>query len=175
MWMFVWGSLVANAGTLAGVTLPDAATAGGQSLVLNGLGLREKLWVDVYVGGLYLTNKSSDAAQIIAQDAPRRIVMHFIYKEVTADQLNETWVEGFAKQSGFTLGDRVDRLCSMMETVRAGDEIVLEYVPGVGTTVYIRGIKKGTVEGADFAKALTSVFIGASPPTSVLKQGMLGL
>jgi len=31
------------------------------------------------------------------------------------------------------------------------------------------------VEGADFAKALTSVFIGASPPTTVLKQGMLGL
>ncbi|HEX6929025.1 MAG TPA: chalcone isomerase family protein, partial [Gammaproteobacteria bacterium] len=41
-----------SAAELAGVTLPDTASVGGQELVLNGMGLREKFWVDVYVGAL---------------------------------------------------------------------------------------------------------------------------
>ena len=44
----------AGAGTLAGVTLPDTAQVAGKDLVLNGLGLRKKFVIKVYVGGLYL-------------------------------------------------------------------------------------------------------------------------
>src|SRR5947209_15933138 len=43
-----------RAGTLAGVTLPDSVQAGSESLVLNGMGLRKKLFIKVYVAGLYL-------------------------------------------------------------------------------------------------------------------------
>ena len=61
--------------------------------------------------------------------------------------------------------------------LRAWAHLDPEELPGIDATraSATRGTKKGTVEGADFAKALTSVFIGASPPTTVLKQGMLGL
>ena len=39
----------AHAATLAGVTLADTATVGGQPVVLNGMGLREKYFLDIYV------------------------------------------------------------------------------------------------------------------------------
>jgi hypothetical protein len=45
------------AGTLADVTLPDTVQVGGRTLVLNGLGLRKKFVVKVYVAGLYLEQK----------------------------------------------------------------------------------------------------------------------
>ena len=50
-----------EAGSLAGVSLPDSQQVAGKTLALNGLGLRTKFMVKVYVAGLYLEQKSSDA------------------------------------------------------------------------------------------------------------------
>lgn len=163
-----------QAATLAGVTLPDQATVGGRPLVLNGLGLREKYFIDVYVGGLYLPEKTKDARKAIDDDVPKRIVMHFVYSEVGKDKLVEAFDYGFdsvgaksAQASGLA------SLNGMMETVKAGDQVVLDYVPGTGTTVTVRGEKKGTIPGAEFMKALWGVYLGPSPPTGKLKSGML--
>jgi hypothetical protein len=61
----------ALAGELSGVTLPDTLGAGGKTLKLNGLGLRKKFVVKVYVGGLYLESPSKDASAILAADQAR--------------------------------------------------------------------------------------------------------
>jgi hypothetical protein len=160
---------------LAGVQIPDSATVGGKSIVLNGIGLREKYFIDVYVGALYMPARTSNAQQAINQDVPKRIVMHFIYKEVTAEQLNEVWHDGFASApNGSAMKAQLNKLCSWMATVRTGDSIILDYVPGTGTTVTVKGAKKGTIAGTDFMKALWSVYLGPVPPTEKLKKGMLG-
>ena len=52
-------------GELAGVTLPDTLKAGDRTLKLNGLGLRKKSIVKVYVGGLYLESPSKDAGAVL--------------------------------------------------------------------------------------------------------------
>lgn len=168
-------SLPAAAGQLAGVTLPDSATVGGQSLVLNGIGLREKLWIDVYVGALYLPARTTDSGRAIEEDVPKRIVMHFIYRQVTKDQLCETYEEGREKLADpEAMKPRFDRLCGMLETVKSGEEISLDYVPGTGTTVTVKGANKGTIEGADFMRAIWAVYIGPDPPTAKFKAGMMG-
>ncbi len=160
---------------LAGVHIPDSATVGGKKIVLNGMGLREKFFIDVYVGALYLPSRTNNAQQAISQDVPKRIVMHFIYDQVTAAQLNEVWREGFGSApGGATHKASVDKLCSWMATVTSGDEIILDYAPGSGTTVTVKGAKKGTIPGADFMKVLWSVYLGPVPPTEKLKKGMLG-
>ncbi len=58
--------------------MPDTAQVNGQQLVLNGLALRKKLFVKVYVAGLYLRAKRRDAAAILAADsaAARRHELH---------------------------------------------------------------------------------------------------
>ena len=75
-----------QAATLAGVTLPDSVQVGGKTLVLNGLGLRTKFVVKVYVAGLYLEQKSSDANAIVKTDAPKRLVMQFM-RDLSKKQL----------------------------------------------------------------------------------------
>ncbi|MEQ1567049.1 MAG: chalcone isomerase family protein [Myxococcota bacterium] len=173
-WLFA-SILSAQAKDLAGVTMSDTATVGGQSVSLNGMGLREKYFIDVYVGGLYLTTKTSDGAKAIAADEPKRIVMHFIYSEVPKDKVNETFSEGFAGVAGAdALKDKATQLMGWMGDFTSGDEVVFDYVPGTGTTVTVKGVNKGTIAGADFMKALWSVYLGANPPTSALKSGMLG-
>ena len=82
-------STPALAGTLEGVTLPDIASVGGSQLVLNGMGLREKYFLDIYVGGLYLPAKTTDAARAIGDDVPKRIVMHMV-RDIPGERLAQT-------------------------------------------------------------------------------------
>ncbi|HEY4596211.1 MAG TPA: chalcone isomerase family protein, partial [Thermoanaerobaculia bacterium] len=122
-------ALPANAGTLAGVTLPDKADAGGQTLVLNGLGLRTKFFIKVYVGGLYLPQKEKSAAKVLSEDVPRRMVMHFLYS-VSKDQMCDAWKEGLEQNSPKAAADvkkEFQTLCSWMEPIPKGHELVLTY------------------------------------------------
>ncbi len=170
-------TLPAGAGTLAGVTLPDKAEVGGQSLVLNGLGLRTKFFIKVYVGGLYLPQKEKAAAKVMSQDVPRRMVMHFLYS-VSKEQMCDAWKEGLEQNSPKASADvkkSFTQLCAWMEPIPKGNELVLTYVPGKGTEVEVNGKPKGTVEGKPTSDAILGTWIGPDPgPGADFKKAVLG-
>ncbi len=58
--------VVASAARVAGVELQEQATVGNRGLSLNGAGLRRKVFFNVYVVGLYLTEKRQSAAEVLA-------------------------------------------------------------------------------------------------------------
>jgi hypothetical protein len=163
-------------GTLASVTLPDTVQVGGKTFVLNGLGLRKKYMVKVYVAGLYLEQKSSDPAAILKADTPKRIVMHFV-RGVTKNQIVDGFNESFenntpdAKQ---TMKADIDQFLSAIDSVHDGDEILLTYLPGTGTTVAINNKERVTISAPAFAPILFSVWLGPKPPSQDMKEGLLG-
>jgi len=164
------------AGELKGVTMPDTAQVGDQDLMLNGMGLRKKLWVEVYVAGLYLSEKSSDAEGILQADSPRQTVMDFLYK-VSAKKLCGAWDEGLEKNTANASADvkaKFAELCKYMDDVGKGDTMVYTYVPGKGTEISINGTVKGEIGGKDFADALWACWIGPVPPSEGFKEGLLG-
>jgi len=164
------------AASLAGVTLPDTAQIGGRTLVLNGLGLRTKYMVKVYVAGLYLPQKSSDATAIISADAPKRIVMHFLHgasKKQMADAFDESFSDN-TPDAKKTMQSDIDRLLGALEPVKEGDQMVFTYVPGTGTTLAINGNDKVAIAGPAFGQMLFSVWLGPKPPNAGLKKGILG-
>lgn len=165
------------AGSLAGVDLDDKLTVAGKELQLNGIGLREKLWVDVYVGALYLESKATDAGRILSSEQTKMVVMHFLTDRATKKKMDGAWVEGFEANSpdNFSaLRARIDTFIGYFGDMKTGDEIKMVMIPGQGTTVSLNDTEKGVIEGDDFAKALLLVWLGDSPPTEPLKQGMLG-
>ncbi len=170
-------ALPAVAATLAGVTLPDTVTVGGQTLLLNGMGVRTKVFVKVYVGGLYLEKKTSDAAAIIKLDAPKRVVLHFVYSEVGRDKMVESFSEGFqanAPEKLKTIKTQIDQFLAALEPMKKGDELTVTYTPATGTVLELRGKEKLTIPGQDFGRAVFSVWFGPKPPTNDLKSGLLG-
>lgn len=172
--LFTAGS--GQAGELAGVVLPDQIAVGEHKLVLNGMGLRKKAIFKVYVGALYLMAKSSDPQAILAADAPRRMVMRFL-RDVGKDRLVEAWKEGFAANVPSPTGSLsrdMERFLGFWEEVREGQEVVMTYIPGQGTTVAFGGKEVGTIEGKAFADALLAVWLGPKPPSADLKAGLLG-
>ena len=155
--------------------MADTAEVGGKSLVLNGMGLREKYFIDVYVGGLYLPQKTTSESQAIDDDVPKRLVMHFVYSKVTKDQLVETFEEGVQNvPNSAAVLPKFQELYGMLSDVARDDRIDFTYVPQQGTEVVVRGETKGTIAGADFMHALWAIYLGTSPPTAKLKRGLLG-
>ena len=80
--------------TMNGVTMPATIDVAGHSLTLNGMALRKKFIVKVYVAGLYLASTSDDGPGILAADAPRQMVMHFISGHGTKDKICGAWNDG---------------------------------------------------------------------------------
>jgi hypothetical protein len=138
---------------IAGVDVPQSVTIENKALVLNGAGIRKKLFIKVYVGSLYL-------------------------KEVSKKRTVAGWNKGFADNSSakeiMVLQERINQFNSLFTTVYKGDEIRLDYVPGDGTQVRINGTLKGSVSGEDFYQALLKIWLGSNPADANLKDAMLG-
>jgi hypothetical protein len=169
-------ALPAGAGELAGVEMADTATVADQDLQLNGMGLRKKFFIKVYVAGLYLPTTESDGAAVLAADAPRRTVMHFLYG-VDQGKICGAWDEALEANypaASSAVKTQMEELCGLMEDMDKGDSMSFTYSPDEGTSVEVKGKTKGTIAGKPFADALWSAWIGEHPATDALKEGLLG-
>lgn len=168
----------AQAGRKAGVTMPDKVTVAGKSLVLNGMGLREATMfkVDVYVAGLYLEKKSSNAAAILAAREVKRIHLQF-KRDVDRDDMVKALRGAFDKNAGAKKSALADEMKSFMSWLTALDEkdtMTFTYVPEQGLTVHINGKRKGTIAGDDFARIIFAGWLGSRATDQNVRKQLLG-
>lgn len=167
---------LAFAENIAGIEFPNHERISDVPVVLNGAGLREKYWIDIYAAGLYLPTQSDNADEIIKQETAKRIKIVFIYPRVTKEQMIETLEENFEQNPNISEETRrsIGRCTSWMEDFNRDDEIVFDYVPEQGTTIYVKGKKKGTIPGSDFMNAVYTIYLGPSPASKPLKASLIG-
>ena len=163
-----------DAAVVADVQFADTATVAGQSITINGAGLREFAWVDLYVGALYLPRPMTDPNSIIKGEMPKRIVLHFVFKEVPKNRLGETFTDRIEDDPALqAIEPEIRRMVSLFETMYAGDEMILDYVPGRGVVLSIKGVEKGVFPGEAFMHATFDFFLGKDPIHTGLKKAML--
>lgn len=168
--------LFAQNRTVAGETFPAKLDVKGTKLVFNGAGLREKYTLDLYVAALYLPKQTTDASKVIQANEIQAINIKIVSNKVTREKFNETVKEGFAKVTeGKASSQQISKFQGFFSAaIKKGDDIQIIYKPGKGTAVMINGSYKGLVEGADFKKALFSIWLGSKPADAGLKKEMLG-
>jgi len=179
---FLFICSLASAVQLEGVQLPDRIRMpNGPELVLNGAGVREQAIFKVYVSALYLPSRNEDGEAIIMRDQPRRLALHFL-RSVTAKQFttstNDALRDTLTSEERRPLAARIAQLNDFLETlpdVREGTEILIDYLPKFGTTLWIDGKEQYRIPGADFNQALMRVWLGDRPKDPKLKRAMLGL
>ncbi len=163
---------------IAGVAVPESVSLENKVLVLNGAGIRKKLFMKIYVCALYLSAKRTAASEILADQEAKRIVMNFLYKEVGVERQVEGWNKGFRDNNSAEelkgLQDRINLFNSLFTTVHKGDVIRFDYIPEEGTQVWINDSLNGTVPGEDFFAALLKIWLGPKPAQADLKDAMLG-
>jgi long-chain acyl-CoA synthetase len=179
------GTHAARAAEVEGVKLDDRIyiAQGVPQLVLNGAGVRRKLLVvKVYVTALYLSQKKTTSDAVLSDPGPKRIAMHVLQDEITADQLVAALQDGLAANNQppvlAPLEQRIRELAAMMHQVgriNQGGTVLLDYLPGIGTRVTINGVTRLTLPGEDFSRALLRIWLGDRPVDGRLKQALLGV
>ena len=163
--------------TIEDVTLPATLKASEKELIVNGGGLREKYFLDLYVGGLYLTSKSSDADAIIAADEAMAIRIEIVSKMISSDKMIDAIDDGMENSTG----GKTDALSSEIalfkeafsEEIVVGDIYDIVYIPGTGTIVYKNNKKIKTIKGLKFKQATFGIWLCDDPADDNLKEGML--
>jgi hypothetical protein len=69
---------------------------------------------------------------------------------------------------------QLEGIFNALKAAKKGDVILLDYLPGAGTRVTVRGDDKGTIAGEDFNRALLRIWLGEQPADAALKKAMLG-
>lgn len=165
--------------TVSGVTMPGTLKVGNNNLVLNGAGIRVKLFMDIYVAGLYVTAKSNNGEAIAKANDASAVKLQITSSLVTSDRMKEAILEGFKKSTGGNTAPvqaKIDRFVKLfsLEPIVKGNVFDLQYTPGTGVQVYKNGKLLETIDGLDFKTALWGIWLGNDPADKGLKAGMLG-
>ncbi len=171
----------AHALDLNGIKLEDTVSVGGKTLVLNGAGQRQILIIKVYVMGLYVEKKSSNPAEILASTGPKRISLH-IQREIDSDEFGQLFITSMSKNSTkeekakvVNQTSKFGEIFADLGSVKKGDVIWLDWVPGKGTITYVNGKAVGEViPDYAFYQACLRIWIGQFPPQANLKSAVLG-
>jgi len=172
-------ALPVGAREIAGVNVAETLQGdGGSVLHLNGAGIRTKFFFDIYIAEFYMEHPAGSSEGVLAAAGQKRMIMHFLYKEVGKDKLVEGWNEGFEDNNTAaelkSLQERLTQFNNLFVTVKKNDVIVLDFIPATGTRVTIFGEERGNIEGKDFNDALLKVWLGQEPISSSLKKDLLG-
>ena len=170
-----------GAAEVAGIRIDDRARVAQADLQLNGAGMRTRFVFKVYVAALYLTEKKSSLADILALAGPKRVSMRLV-RDLSAEQLVEALEEGIRDNTSAAeleaLSPRLAELKAIMLEVKQGkdgDLMTLDFLPGTGTQVAMNGSALGKViAGDNFYRALLRIWLGDKPVSADLKKALLG-
>lgn len=166
---------------VAGVKLDDTAKVAGKDLKLNGAGVRTKVFVKVYAAALYLPEKKSSVAEILAMPGPRRVTL-VMMRDVSAEDFGQSFVTGLNNNADKAEKTKIinqtaqfGEMFTLLPGIKKGDVLTLDWVPGSGTQSTLNGKKIGEIIPEQiFYNAVLKIWIGDNPADSSLKPLLLG-
>jgi hypothetical protein len=164
-----------HAAEVEGIYFEDSYAAGNTKLRLTGAGLLRYWGFKAYTGALYL----EDGASIddVLADTAKRIELEY-FRSIKGKDFGPATDKNIAKnvdaETFSHLRPKIDFHNSLYQDVKPGDRYSLTYIPGRGTELALNGEPKGLIEGADFAAAVFSIWLGPEPINSSFKEQILG-
>lgn len=184
-----WAAAAALAATLpvaAQVTVADikyepAAEVAGSALALNGAGIRTRFMFKVYAAGLYLPQKTASADQAIAAPGAKRMSLTML-REIESADLSQAFAKGIHENNdAATLArlaasiQRLNHLFAQYAKLAPGDTIAIDFAPGTGTVIRVKGAAAGEpFPEPEFYAALLRIWLGTTPADASLKEALLG-
>lgn len=170
-------SVSASAREVSGVEVPETLSVTQQPLQLNGAGVRSKFFMDLYVGGLYLSTKASTTAEVLNEETAV-VSLKILSGLITSEKMRNAIEEGFDDATdGQTqpIAADIKHFTELFEDeIKVGDEFLLVADKKQGVTAYKNGVAKDTITGEAFREALLKIWLGDEPAQKSLKREMLG-
>jgi hypothetical protein len=172
-----------SAGTeVYGVKYDDPIDMRGTPLPLNGAGTRFKGPFKVYAAGLYVGRKVGTPDEVVSLAGPKRLSITML-RSIDAAELGKLLTRGMEdNMSRAAMAPLIPGLIRLGEmfadhkTLVAGDTFLVEWVPGTGTVITVKGKVQGEpFKEPEFFKALMWIWLGPVPADWKLKDKLLGL
>jgi len=162
---------------MAGISVPGTASVADRPLRLNGCGIRQKFFVDVYLGALYTAQRITSLEECRKAPGDKLIRMTFLYKKVDREKIVAAFAEGFAQNAPeLSRSPAVQEFLALFTAdFLRGDQVELELGEGGGVEVRHNGRRLGSVASRPLGEGILAIFLGDHPADEELKQGMLGL
>lgn len=158
-----------------------AAHLHGSTLQRNGTGVRWRALHRVYALDLFLETRVQSLTEIHALPGPKRLQLTML-RDIDADELGRLFsrgVEANLDRAAYTKVIpsvlRLGQLFADNRRLQAGDALWIDWVPGTGTVLSVRGKPQGAAfpEPA-FFEAMLSIWLGPKPVDAALKDALLG-
>lgn len=166
---------------VAGVKYDNTARVAGETLQLNGAGIRYKAVFKVYTAGLYLNQKAGTPEAVIANPGPKRIHVVML-RDIDANELGKLFTRGmqdnsprdeFSKSIPGTI--RMGEIFSAKKKLSNGESFSVEYAPNAGTSVLVNGKVMGEpIKEPEFFTGLLRIWLGQKPADAALRDALLG-
>ena len=135
----------------------------------------------VYTAGLYLPKKAGTMEEVLAMPGPKRMSITTL-REVDSNELGKLFARGMEDnmdKSAFSKlvpgVVRMSQIFSDHKKLAAGESFTIEWVPGTGTIVSVRGVPQGEpFKEPEFFNALLRIWLGPTPADWKLKEALLG-
>jgi hypothetical protein len=130
--------------------------------------------IKAYVAALYLGDGVQPDA--VLADVPKRLEINYFYTIAALDFVKATDVTIAANTDIATLTrlrPQIDTLSALYRDVKPGDRYTLTYIPGRGTELALNQQALGMIPGAEFARAMFAIWLGAKPLDAALKSQLL--
>jgi hypothetical protein len=164
--------------TCGGVRVPDKVEAFASALVLNGVGIRRATFlnVHVYVAGLYLEQRTRNAATALRPSATKLLELQFV-RDVSRKEMLDAMHEGLENNAGPDLPaarKSMESFARYLPELHKGMRLRLAFHAGQGLEVRADGRLLGVERDDHFANLVFRIWLGDHPPDSELKAGLLG-
>lgn len=169
---------------VGGVRVDEKIKVANQDLVLNGSGLRYAAagLIRVYVASLYLPQKRATSAEIGALKGVKRMHLSLL-REVNSNDFSKGLLGGMRanlppaeQQKHFDALLKLGAIFGQIPSLKKGETISIDSIPGTGTVVLVNGKKVGeTFPDETFFQALLQIWLGPKPIEDSLKPVLLGV
>jgi hypothetical protein len=168
---------------VAGVKVEEKLRVAGADTVLNGSGIRYAAagFVRVYVASLYMPQKRSSTAEIAALKGAKRVHINLL-RDINANDFSKGLMGGMRanlsqadQQKYFESLLKLGNIFGQIPTLKKGETISVDQIPGTGTIVLVNGKRVGEVfPDETFWNGLLQIWIGPKPIDESLKPVLLG-
>lgn len=163
---------------IAGVQVSKDLKIENSTLLLNGAGIRSKFFIDLYVGSLYLPEKSQNIDAILESEQSA-IRLNITSGMISAEKMTNAINEGF---DDATNGDTTkiapqikQFLALFSDEIKENDQFTFVFNKKSGVTSYKNNKQKATIKGETFRVALLKIWLGKEPAQQSLKAEMLAI
>ena len=162
--------------TASGATFDNIVVQDRKELKITGTGMLTYLAIfKVYNAAFYL--ESGATLDEVLDDKAKRFEVAYL-RSFDGEDFGEATYKALRKSISAEeierLRPRIDYHNSLYESVAPGDRYAVTYIPGKGTELARNGKAVGVIEGADFAAALFSIWVGDNPIDQNFRQDLLG-